>query len=88
MNHFAAFLILYQISFQDFLDCAPETRIEQFGGHVGVQRMVKRTIYLSDLMYLTTVVQTIFNEVIAHRLQTMNCSVSSDDGPSVIRWEY
>jgi hypothetical protein len=40
MNNFAAFIILYQVSLQYFLDCSPETRIQEFGSHVGVQRLV------------------------------------------------
>jgi hypothetical protein len=40
MNRFVAFVILCQISLQDFVDLSPDARIEGFGHLIGVDRIV------------------------------------------------
>jgi hypothetical protein len=40
MNAFAASIILYQETLQDFLDLAAETRVLEFGQLVGTERVV------------------------------------------------
>lgn len=41
MNAFAAFIVLYQTSPQEFLDMSPEQRIENVGHLIGQDRIVR-----------------------------------------------
>lgn len=40
MNTFAAFVVLYQNTIEDFLDSSPEARAENYGRLIGVDRIV------------------------------------------------
>ncbi len=49
MNRFAAYVILCQITVEDFLDLSPQERIDRFGIYVGHERMVTDFVSIDDL---------------------------------------
>lgn len=75
MNHFAACVILRQVSISELLDMEPEDRIARFEHHVGANRVVSSMSFRNQLYLI--VLQVKLNEVIAYGKQDVQ-----EDGAS------